>query len=346
MKQVKITLLSREPHLSQILTGFTMLARKKKLKLIVEDRSQDESQPYRSVMALVSYRGKTLVYDTLDGYQHDDAIRYHLENCDFYFKRSFSVEKNDALGLSWREKMFPLGFNYHVSCRNHPIDKPFWKEELKHLLGIEHNMFSCTYFSCRRFEQRPKTRKIPQVLFLTRLWHEDPKMPPHLLQERKQINQTRIEIIRRLRDMEGTIHFVGGLPDTDLAKSMAPDLIMPASLTERKKYLKCLRKSDICIGSMGLHESIGWKTGEYVAAAKAIVNETLHYQVPGNYQEGIHYLGFETAEQCIQAVNKLINHPHKLHEMKCANYAYYMHFLKPDILVKNTMDIVDRIAEL
>lgn len=341
MEHITITLLSREPHMSQILTGFTMLARQGKVKLTVEDRSRDESQPFRSVMAVVSYRGKTLVYDMLDGYQHEDAIRYHLEHSDFYFKRSFSEEKNTALGLDWKGKMFPLGFNYHVSCPNHPIDKPFWKEEIKRLLGIENNMYCCTYFSPRKFEQAPKPCKVPQVLFLTRLWYEDPDLPPHLLKERKEINRMRIEIIRRLREMEGKIHFVGGLPDTDLAQTMAPDLIMPPSLTDRRNYLKCLRKSDICIGTMGLFESIGWKTGEYVASAKAIVNERLHYTVPGNFQTGVNYLEFDTAEQCIGAVKMLANDTERQVKMKLANRAYYQKYLRPDMLVWNSLKIID-----
>lgn len=34
-----------------------------------------------------------------------------------------------------------------------------------------------------------------------------------------------------------------------------------------------MHDTDICIGSMGLHKSIGWKTGEHIAASKAIINE-------------------------------------------------------------------------
>ena len=341
MEQATITLLSREPHLSQVLTGFTMLARQKKLKIRIEDHSLDESIPHRSVMALVSYRGKTLAYDMLDGYQHEDAIRYYLEHCDYYFKRSFSEEKNDALGLLWQGRMFPLGFNYHVSCRNHPIDKPFWKEAIKELLGIEHNMFSNTYFTPDKFEKTSRPHKIPQVLFLTRLWGIDPQMPPELRDERKYINQTRIEIIRKLREMDGEIRFIGGLPDTDLAQNMAPDLIMPPSLTDRRKYLKCLSKSDICIGTMGLFESIGWKTGEYVASGKAIINERMHYCVPGDFIQGQNYLEFGTANQCLEAVRYLVSNPQMIAKLKCANHEYYQNYLRPDIMIANSLKIVD-----
>lgn len=342
MENVKITLLSREPHVSQILTGFTMLERRGTVKIDVEDRSQDETLPYRSVMLEVFYRGKKLIYDMLDGYQHEDAIRYQLAHCDYYFKRSFSKEKNEALGLKWEGKMFPLGFNYHVSCIGHPVDRPYWKEKIKEMLHIENYTWCCTYFSPRRFEQRPRKCKVPQVLFLTRLWYEDESMPQAVREERRQINQMRIEIIRRLRAMEGDIHFVGGLPDTELAREAAPDLIMPSTLTERRKYIKCLKKSDICIGSMGLYESIGWKTGEYVAASKAIINERFHYTVPGNFEKGSNYLEFETAEECIQAVQMLVASPERVYQMKCCNRAYYQKWLRPDELVANTLEFVDQ----
>lgn len=52
-----------------------------------------------------------------------------------------------------------------------------------------------------------------------------------------------------------------------------------------------MRRSDICIGSTGLWDSIGWKTGEYVAAARAVVNERFVYEVPGGFREGVNYLG-------------------------------------------------------
>lgn len=341
MEMVTITLLSHEPHLSQILTGFTMLARQRKLRIQIQDSPEDAALPYRSAMLVVAYRGKTLVYDMLDGYQHEDAIRYHLTHSDYYFKRSFSESKNAALALDWEGKMFPLGFNYHVSCVGHPLDRPFWKEKIKEILHMENYMWSSTWFSPGKFEQRPQKCTVPQVLFLTRLWADDASMPEHLREERQQINRMRMDIIRQMRAMEGDIHFVGGLPDTDLARSTAPDLIMPSELTERRNYVKCLRRSDICIGSMGLFESIGWKTGEYVAAAKAIINERFHYTVPGNFEKGTNYLEFETTEQCIRQVETLAGDSERIYRMKCQNREYYLNYLRPDKLVGNTLAIVD-----
>ena len=140
--------------------------------------------------------------------------------------------------------------------------------------------------------------------------------------------------------------FIGGLNDSALSRAWAPDLIMPAEYTERKRYLKLVHSCDICIGSMGLFESIGGKTGEYVAAAKAIVNERLHYTVTGNFTEGVHYLSFETVEQCLDAVQRLVEDSELRFAMKQANAVYYRNYLRPDMLVKNTLELIDsRIAE-
>lgn len=347
METITIHIFSREPHLSQILTGFLMLSKRRhcNFKIVVEDHSRDNNCPYRGALLRVFYRGKVIIYDMQDGYQDPDLIRYHLVNCDVYFKRSYSSEKNQELLLPNTDKMYPLGFNYHVSYRNHPIDQPYWKEQLKGMLGYPQNNFCNTGFTPNVFEQKPVFKESNfSVLFCARLWSEDISLTPNLNAERRYINNMRIEILRCLKSMP-EIHFVGGLSDNPYTRTVAPDLILPEKLVDRRTYLKMVHNSDICIGSMGLHESIGWKTGEYVAASKAIVNEKLHYQLPGNYQEGTHYLGFDTAEQCVRAVKELINNPHKLYKMKCANYEYYLHFLKPDILVENTLDIADRIAQ-
>jgi hypothetical protein len=86
--------------------------------------------------------------------------------------------------------------------------------------------------------------------------------------------------------------------------------------------------SDICIGSMGLHKSIGWKTGEYVAASKAIINEKLKYEMPGDFKDGINYISYNTVNECFNAVDYLISNPDIVYKMKCANHRYYKKYLK------------------
>ena len=295
-------------------------------------------------MIRAEYRGKRIVYDLGDGYNIWDDIQTGLDNSDFYFKRSYSAEKNQALLRGFEGKMFPLGLYFRVTHKKSPINEPLWKALLKPLMGKA----SARYFVPKVFAGTPEREgdRKPRILFLTQLWNDqEPGFSEEENRERTYINQMRIDIIRALRERYGDA-FIGGLNDSALSRAWAPDLIMPAEYTERKRYLKLVHSCDICIGSMGLFESIGGKTGEYVAAAKAIVNERLHYTVTGDFTEGVHYLSFETVEECLSAVQRLVEDPELRFAMKQANAAYYSRFLRPDALVKNTLELVDRrIAE-
>lgn len=339
MYDISIRLYSREPHVSQIMTGFCMLERsnKKKYKINISHYTGGNKGAFVEVV----YRGKKIIYDVLDGYQDLDSIMDLLNQCDFYFKRSYSAEKNRIFGLHNSERMRPLGFNYHVSCSAHPIDKPYWKELIKNFLGIENNMYSNTYFSTKRFEENPKYKSQGiKVLFATRLWGQDKSLSEKLNVEREYINSMRLSIIKSLKGMK-EIEFIGGVSDNSLSRKIAPELIMSKEMTARKSYIKLLHTADICIGTMGVHESIGWKTGEYVAAAKAVVNEAFHYDVPGNFCKGKNYFEFTNAQECIEAVKILLANPDKLYEMKLANQQYYYKYLRPDSLIRNTLEIVD-----
>lgn len=263
-----------------------------------------------------------------------------LEECDVYFKRSFSAERNKKLFPEHWHKMYPLGFNYHVTCKGNPLREPLWKQLLKPLMGRTPD----NYFIPEVFEGKAEfTSDKPKILFLTRLWNDhEPDFSDEDNAERTYINNMRIQIIRELREQYGE-SFIGGLNDNELSRAWAPELIMPAEYTERKRYLKLLHSCDICIGSMGLFESIGWKTGEYVAAAKSIVNEQLHFSVTGDFEEGKNFLSFRTAEECLSAVRKLVEDPSRVYEMKLANERYYQKYLRPDMLVRNSLEVAERV---
>ena len=88
---------------------------------------------------------------------------------------------------------------------------------------------------------------------------------------------------------------------------------------------------------MGLHESIGWKTAQYIASSRAIVNEKLHYEVTGNFEDGENYLSFEGVEECMEKVSFLYDDKDKLYNMKKRNHDYYNKYLRPDQLVLNAI---------
>ena len=97
MEKIKLTIPSTVYHISQIITGFLML-RQQGWDVEIQDCSRDSNNPFFDLpVALAQYRGKRLVYDLWDGYQDPENMKKALDQCDFYFKRSFSPEKNAAL---------------------------------------------------------------------------------------------------------------------------------------------------------------------------------------------------------------------------------------------------------
>lgn len=340
MEKVVFTIPSKIYHISQIATGFHIL-KKQGLPVEIIDKTGDRENPFYDLpVACAEYMGKKIIYDLWDGYQNPVDMKKCLDWCDVYFKRSFSAEKNAALFPEDQHKMFPLGFNYHVTYPTSPVNEPKLKSLLKPLMGKAPE----PYFVPRVFEGKPRNTepKDVKILFQAQLWdHRDPDLSPEMAEECAYINRTRIAIVRALKETYGE-QFFGGLRDSALAREMAPELIQSEKYTERRKYLKLVHSCDICIGSMGLHESIGWKTAEYIAAAKAIVNETFHYSVTGDFEEGKHYLAFSTAEECIEAVRILVENTEKRLEMQAANAKYYQEYLKPEVLVKHTLDLVEK----
>ena len=77
-------------------------------------------------------------------------------------------------------------------------------------------------------------------------------------------------------------------------------------------------------------------------ATKAIVHDPFRYSVPGDFLPGKNYLEYRTAEECITAVQKLVEDPQLLLSMKTANQEYYRNYLKPDVLIANTLKIVGK----
>ena len=337
MEKIKLTIPSSSYHIGQITTGVLML-REQGCPVEIVDQSRNPGNPFYALpLAVIDYQGKKLVYDLWDGYQNPDGMQLALQDCDFYFKRSFDPERNARLFPQYAEKMHPLGLYYRVTHPGNPTNEPLWKCAARLVLGKTPDR----YFTPAVFEGNAEDRggAAPRILFLTQLWDDpDPAISREDQLERSFINQMRIEVIQTLRDKFGS-QFVGGLSDTALSRALAPELIMDKAYTERRRYIALVHESDICIGSMGLYESIGGKTGEYVAAAKAIVNERLHYVPTGDFAAGRNYLPFENARECVAAVEQLAGDPEARLQMQQANRDYYLQYLRPDMLVKNTLDI-------
>lgn len=334
---VKLKIYSNLMHTSQIITGFRDLESLGKIKLeIIDFRIIDCHVPHDGWIE-AEVNGINIAYDVLDGYNFEieKVKKYIIEhNINFLFKRSFSSKENKNLPDEIKNIIYPLGFNYYVTCKNNPLD------DKNNILSVIKQLITGKIYSKNIECVNNKINHKPYIIFATRLWDTNEKgIDESLIEERKIINKTRIGIIKILKNKYPK-YFFGGVYDDKFSRIECPELIIPKKYTKKKKYLNSVKKSNICIGSMGLHKSIGWKTAEYIVAGKAIINEKLYYEVPGNFKKDSNYFEFNTIEECIEKVDYLFNNITEIKKMSQKNKEYYNNYLKPSILIENTLKIV------
>jgi hypothetical protein len=330
-------------HLMQLYSGFFELQRKGIINLKIKPVPRNGDA--LSIVSALINRKHRVIYDTLDGLTWIPGdVPVNLEhfkntyNVDFYFKRSFTplLRENSPANC----KVYPLGLNYNVQP-----DKNLFRysgsvnDKFKYFIKTNKllkKVSSKTFFYERDFEHYPIKPKEKNILFLTRLWDPGDAKSQRSVELRTRINKTRVDAIRRCRKEYGS-QFTGGVSEEKFATKNYPELIMTGNLTSKANYLEAVKKHAICIATTGLHNSIGWKMAEYVAASRSIVSEPLHFNIPGNFSEGQHYLEFETADQLIEKIGLLRDNEELMLGMMKDNFYYYNNFVKPENLVLNTL---------
>lgn len=342
---------NRIDAVSRILTGFHMLEKNGILNVEYIENSNDFRKMANGGGPIIEVEmdGKIMAFDMGDRWalSHEEGREY-LNRIDKYFARDYSnkIDIVTPVIFTGSDKVKPYGFNYYTTFPNNPLDIPKTtkhriKYKTKKLTGYNKCMYP-EYFEGKANEKK----KDFTIIFMARLWDDsdivlDSNLPKdiyeyreYMISERNRINQSRISIMRYLKKEYGKF-FIGGMYHDSYSERMCPDLIVPNALVRKKAYLDKMKKADICIGSMGLHRSIGWKMGEYVAAARAIVAERLEYIVPGDFDDGHHYIPFDTNDECFESVAKLYDNPDLIFSMKKANENYYKEYLKPDVQILN-----------
>jgi hypothetical protein len=325
-------------HLNQIYDGFQKLKKLGIINLVVKPFAVDTGAKLK-VLVDDKY---TVIYDTSDGFNWikgsmKDNLHYFKNHirADYYFKRSY----NEQL-LSYTPsncKIYPLGLNLGMT--------PEGKFQ-RSLIGnskdfIKNNYFVSkfydkTSFYSEDFEFLPVPHKKTKILFIARLWDPDDESSDNLKAERELINKNRVRYIKACKKEFGK-QFTGGLQKDSFSIKYSSDLIMPSFLTNRGAFLKAIKESNICIATGGLHDSIGWKFGEYVAASRAIISEPLKYNLSGNFENTKNYLTFKTEDELISQTHILLDNRNLLSEMMNNNYKYYNDYMRPDKLILNTL---------
>jgi hypothetical protein len=344
---------SASPHLQQLYTGFRLLQQSGFLRLSQEMRRRPvrylNDAPHLTdaghahLDALLA-RKLRLHFDTHDA---QEIALGELDDCDFYFKRSYLPALVDSLPANQRGKVLPLGLNYRVLA---DVTDMFALRRGLSMTGLSRatlTAFKQALDIHNRFGFDPRLKQMespldpdaaPNVLFLVAAYdpHDDPARSREKIEDRVSINETRARCIRLLREALGP-RFTGGFSPSLFTMQHYADLLAPPGSTAQENYLRILKSFPICVASTGLHGSAGWKLAEYVAFSKAILSERLVYDTPGHFAPGRNYIEFTSPEECVDGAVRLIEDAGLRQQIMRNNETYYRTYLRPDALVKNAL---------
>jgi hypothetical protein len=344
---------SASPHLQQLYTGFRLLQQSGFLRLsqqmrrtavrYLDDAPHLTDAGHAHLDALLEGKLR-LHFDTHDA---QEIALGELDDCDFYFKRSYLPALVGSLPAQQRGKVLPLGLNYRVLA---DVADSFAMRRALSMTGLSratltsfkqaldiHNRLG---FEPRlpQMESPPDPGADPNVLFLVAAYdpHDDPARSRQKIDDRILINETRARCIRLLQGALGP-RFTGGFSRSRFTLQHYADLVVPPDSTAQKNYLRTLKSFPICVASTGLHGSTGWKLAEYVAFSKAILSERLVYDTPGEFTAGRNYIEFTSPEECLDGAVRLIEDAALRQQIMRNNETYYRTYLRPDALVKNAL---------
>ncbi len=340
-------------HVQQVYTGFSLLEQQgyltyhvsyKKDRLLRCRKLGYRSSYNRCVIAKMN--GKTICYDLND---NPYIVEEFLDISDYYFKRSYS----DDIVRQYADhpcKIVPFGFNYLVypdmldwngvmrSFRVSPIKTGF-RSGINYIPFLD---FLNVVPRVSLLKQAPPREVSPRVLFMARLWepHDSAERPGAGLSDRQSLNEVRIACMHALKREFGD-RFFGGIADSAYSRKVCPELVITdKKITSQTHYLSRVKSFPICVATMGLMRSNGYKLAEYIAFSRAIISEPIQYKVPGDFQEGKNYLAFDSPAACVTKVGELFDSKVKIMDMMHHNWNYYNNFVAPDQIIKNTLQVI------
>ncbi len=356
MGTIACRLISHSPgiHIRQVYTGLSMLHRSGQIELTQDVVAGPTTRPEapQHLRDAIAAHAKVVVNNTVrvhyDMHDAQEIDARDLDECDVYFKRSFSAAYVQGLDRGG-EKVQPFGLNYYVladfadgfaarralGLKGWPSGRMF---ALREALDTG-NWLTTFYPRVRELQHEPDPTPSMRVLFLVTAYdpYDKADRSAEKIEERIHNNEIRAQCIRRLRRELGPA-FLGGFSHNEYTVRQYKDCLAgDGHVTYKKNYIATLKSYPICIATAGLHRSIGWKFAEYVACARAIVSEPLAYQVPGDLAPGRNYLEFSTPDECVSQVLKLAEDRNLMSDMMKANWLYYRTHLRPDVLMLNTL---------
>jgi glycosyltransferase involved in cell wall biosynthesis len=301
------------------LAGLARLQRSGRIRLSwINRRLPDEPGVW------IETRDARILYDSADREVTPSPERSRL--ADVIWKRSFRPTTDV------RVRPFGLPLGCHPEVRRLPYlarasSRP--STDLRRVLASVRRPFPPRI---EAYESGPQPGR-GYVLFQVRAWDPAAGKDPH---DRIRVNALRAAVIEGLRERFGDA-FRGGFVPDEYARRNFPHLLSELE-TDRRSYLELIREADVTVSSIGLHGSNPWKLAEYLAAARPIVSEPLRFELPEPLEEGTNIAYYETAEGCIDAVERLMRDPEERASMRRANRAFWLAHGHPATLLANRLE--------
>jgi len=263
-----------------------------------------------------------------------------LRRCTIYFKRGYFTPDVQQLPHDLGDKIQPFGLNFccRSSSGTKALLRTFAKQFVRNFPTSLHprNRHNLRHWLTRpllpELELPPDQPSNPTIFFQTRLWEQTETEPDRAAE----VNAMRVAVVRALKKAFGH-QFVGGLQPTALAQKRYPELLTDGATTP-KAYLLKSRTSLIGIYTRGLHHSLAFKLGEYLATSKCIITDGLRHELPTPMQKQRNYLDFSSADDCVTRCQQLLSSPQDVANMRIANWQYYCAEVRPAAHMLNCLE--------
>lgn len=296
------------------------------------------------------YTGCTLEIEFEDGHKAHVFIDSHDSNKileDFYLWADVYAKINVRPEDVDREKLLVIGPSFGIQLWN-PI-KTIWLGMRNYLkcksiagfnISIKTFLLDYAYTFVRReriqiYETSDGEENRDSVFALSTLWYDQ--------QTYSTTNRFRGAFARACKvkypQFEGGFFYI---PSADVVAQFPQyqeylqeykDMLITKRIGMRE-YLRKTKKSAIVFNTPSVLGCHGWKCGEYLAMGKAIISMPLNNVMPGDFQDGVHYLGAKSEEEIARAVERLRNDEDLRQSLKRNARDYYETYLSPVAVIR------------
>jgi hypothetical protein len=287
----------------------------------------------------VTGAGRTTVRHAFDF--HDINTAWDIEMLgwsDLYWKSNYSAQALDSLPAHQRQKVRPYGLYYPTRSRHDR--RVYWR-----LLGSAASRLAYRRQTSGRV--RPQDLKAATTLrlqrYTSRLYIDEyectnverryaiyfhPGCWPMDSSTGRAVNQTRQQVIRRLRSSFGE-RFNGGFVPNRPAREHFPDDLYPRQ-TSHREYVDNLHSAHVVISTNGLDGCHSWRTAEALAGGAILVTEQPVNMVDDDFRPGENVFYYSTPEECEAVCLQILQaDPPTLRALHAATQDYYRAHLAP-----------------